>query len=69
LLAGTASAQAATAPTPDASAAPIPAAAGPAAAPSLADSLVDGAKEDYLAARLLYGSGDYAGARAQFEAA
>jgi len=66
LLAGQASAQTATPEAPAASPSPAP---GPAAPPSLADALVGEAKEHLLAARALYGTGDYAGALIRFEAA
>ncbi|MDP9000397.1 MAG: tetratricopeptide repeat protein [Myxococcota bacterium] len=72
LLEGSATAQTKTqVPTVStASAAPMSPATGPVApAPSLADTLVGAAKDDYLAARSLYESGDFARALARFEAA
>lgn len=71
LMAGSATAQTPATQAPTASAAPTPATTGPAARapPSLADALVGAAKEDYLAARLLYENGDYAQALVRFEAA
>lgn len=72
LLEGSATAQTKTqVPTVStASAAPMSPATGPVApAPSLADTLVGAAKDDYLAARSLYESGDFARALVRFEAA
>jgi hypothetical protein len=54
------------------SAAPVsvaPVASAPAGPKSLSDTLTDDAKADYESGKLLYGDGDYAGARVKFFAA
>lgn len=54
---------------PPAAPVPAPAPAAPPGPPSLAESLTGDAKASYDSAKLLYGDGDYEGARVKFSAA
>jgi len=64
-----AKAKAASKPSPSAATVPTPAPVPPAGPKPLAESLTDDAKAAYDSGRLLYGDGDYAGARVKFQAA